>query len=252
MARLTFDLSVLRVLLVQDDTFSRELEKTALQQLGVGGLTIARDWAEALDILKRVRCDLLISDWSMPGLEGTAFIRDVRAGWPGLPVLMLTSNDGLDQISMARDAGVDGCLIRPFSLAKLREAVQLALISKLTGGAPLRATPDAAETARELSEVATTIEGAIAPVRDVSPVADPSLVTLTDTHRLARQVSGQLQQFLRGLTDVQTTHITVIQLHVDCMAAILSGHQDMLEHETQNAILDGLNFAADLAGDGRG
>jgi len=36
---------------------------------------------------------------------------------------------------------------------------------------------------------------------------------------------------------------------VDCIRAILSGRDDLLEHETRNAILDGLTLAADLVTD---
>ena len=51
MARLAFDLSALRVLLVEDDTFAREFEVMALRQLGVEHVTMAEDGALALDVL---------------------------------------------------------------------------------------------------------------------------------------------------------------------------------------------------------
>ena len=81
MARLTFDLSVLRVLLVEEDTFSRELEKTALQELGISTINYAHDESEALDALVRgLPCDLIVFDWNMPLFDGAGLVGKVRKG----------------------------------------------------------------------------------------------------------------------------------------------------------------------------
>lgn len=243
MARLAFDLSVLRVLLIEDDTFARELEETALRELGVARVNLAHDGDEALDALNRgLSCDLVISNWNMPDFDGFELIRAIRERWPGLSVLMLTNNEGVDQISAARKAGVDGCLIKPFSLNKLREAIQLVLISHLSGGKSV--TPSPAVSA-ELSEVATSIRGVLdAPA--VSAKKSPKKVQATI--ELADKLSGLLTGFV-GSTDVAGPgQMEVMRLYTDSIHAVLSGRTDLLEHETQNLILDGLSFATDLVG----
>lgn len=246
MARLTFDLSVLRVLLVEEDTFSRELEKTALQELGISTINYAHDESEALDALVRgLPCDLIVFDWNMPLFDGAGLVGKVRKGWPGTPILMLTNNEGLDQIKMAQDAGVDGCLIKPFSLDKLRAAIQLALISKLTSGKSV-AKPASKPADPELTTIAASIKSAIASAADTAQNGNDSLDTLRDANRLAANLSDQLTGFVGSLSSINQPQMDVIQLHVDCMQVVLTGNEELLAHETRNLIVDGLNLAADL------
>ena len=247
MARLAFDLSVLRVLLVEDDTFARELEKTALQHLGVSRITVAEDGAKALDALKRgIACDLIVSDWNMPNFDGLQLLKAVRKDWPGIAFLMVTNTETLDQIKVATKAGVDGYLIKPFSLDKLREAVQLALIGKLTAGKPVQAKGAAAPRAiPELDKVAASIRKALArPKTKLKINGGP--YTLEDAHKLAEKLSNQLTGFVGSLDATGPEQLEVIRLHVDCMRAVLSGREDLLALETRNLIVDGLSFAAEL------
>lgn len=247
MARLAFDLTVLRVLFVVDDTFAREFEVTAFQHLGIKTITTARDGAEAIDALERgVPCDLLALDWNMPLFDGAELAQAVHARWPGISLLMLTNNEGLDQIEAAREAGVDGCLIKPFSLGKLREAIQLALISRLTGGgAALAVKADASPASPELAEVTASIQSVLDAADGASgPNGSPD--SLRDANRLAEKLSNQLTGFVGSLDTINAQQLAVIRLHADCVQAVLSGRPELLAHETQNLIVDGLSFAVDL------
>lgn len=243
MARLAFDLSVLRVLLVEDDTFARELEKTALQHLGITMLTISRDGDDALDSLERgIACDMIVSDWNMINMDGLELLKAVRKRWPEIPFLMVTNNEALDQIKTIKEAGADGYLIKPFSLDKLREAMQLALINKITG--PGRASRQAPANP-ELERITGSIKCVLArPKAKRKPNGAPA--DLQNTNKLAEALSGQLSGFVTSLEVPDQQQLAVIQLHLDCMCAVLSGRQDLLSHETRNMILDGLNLAVDL------
>lgn len=240
MARLAFDLSILRILLVEDDTFSREIEVTALQELGVSKITTALNEVEALDALARgVACDLIVFDWNMPSFDGVGLIKKVQESWPGIPVLMLTNNEGLDQIQIAQNAGADGCLIKPFSLDKLREAIQLALIAKLTSGKQATVSKPNAE----LDEILGSIKDVLAKPNGTGKAAPE------ETNKLAATVSNLLDGFVASLGRINQSQMEVIRLHADCLNAVLSGREDLLDHETQNLIVDGLNLAVDLVSD---
>ncbi len=245
MARLAFDLSILRVLLLEDDTFAREFEKTALLELGVANVALAQDTADALDALSRgIGCDLIVADWNMPAFDGAALVTAVHRDHPGLSILMLTNNEGLDQIRAAQDAGVDGCLIKPFSLAKLREAIQLALVSRLTRMTPAQEAEAAIDPA--LEDVTASIQAAIANGADAK-VEDAGPGQLRDASKLAGKVSRQLDDYIASRQMMNAQQLAVVRLHVDCVQAILTGRPELLAHETQNLIVDGLSFAADLA-----
>ena len=259
MARLAFDLSVLRVLLVEDDTFARELATTALRQIGIKRIVIASDGAEARDALERgAAFDLVMSDWNMPHFDGIDLVKAVRGRWPDLPFLMVTNNEALDQVSTAIDAGVDGGLVKPYSLDKLREVMQMSLVTRLTASGVISPAGRGGSPANpELKDIAATIRDAIAPPAGVAAApsasgngASPEAVQ--DANRFAERLSDQLTGFVDTLDAVDGNQLDVIRLHVDCVRAVLSGRQDLLTHETRNLIVDGLGFAIDLVSEKAG
>ena len=69
----------MRILVVDDDEISRDLIEHALQKAGYEVETAA-DGLAALEIIRSGRCRLVISDWSMPHLNGIDLCRAVRAG----------------------------------------------------------------------------------------------------------------------------------------------------------------------------
>jgi two-component system, chemotaxis family, chemotaxis protein CheY len=253
-ARLVFDFSVLRVLLVEDDTFAREMELTALQHLGISRITIASDGTDALDILERNKTfDLIISDWNMRPLDGIGLVTSVRRHWPSIAFVMITNNETVERVHQATDAGVDGYLIKPFSLNKLREVIQLALMSRVESAEGLFFDQSKQRPANpELDEVSNWLHGVLAqPVDQAGGVEQKNdeAITVLENRNLAAKVSNQLTGFISLLDASDPAQLSVIRLHVDCIRAILSGRNDLLEHETRNAILDGLTLAADLVTD---
>jgi two-component system cell cycle sensor histidine kinase/response regulator CckA len=75
------------VLLVEDDMLVRDVAEWALRR--AGWTVLCADSAEgALGVLKEAKCDLMISDIAMPGMDGVALARLVLARQPGLPVIL--------------------------------------------------------------------------------------------------------------------------------------------------------------------
>jgi PAS domain S-box-containing protein len=112
----------LRVLLVDDHAEVRSTTAALLEDLG-HTVHEAADGAQALRMLKgqECECDLLISDYAMPHVSGTEFLREARALCPGIPALIITGyvdTDALDD----RPPGVE-ILLKPFT----PEALQAAL-----------------------------------------------------------------------------------------------------------------------------
>lgn len=67
-----------------------------------------RDGAELLKLLESVHPDIVITDITMPGMDGITAVRQIRALYPQLRVLMLTMNDSADSIKRAVAAGANG------------------------------------------------------------------------------------------------------------------------------------------------
>ncbi len=116
----------LTVLLVEDDGFALKLAQSVLKNLGVGHVILARDGAEAIKVLdsKATKADLIISDWNMPNVTGLDLLRHVRKTWANMPFIMLTGRATEDFVVAAKDHGVNGYVIKPFSPDQLMKKIQ--------------------------------------------------------------------------------------------------------------------------------
>jgi two-component system chemotaxis response regulator CheY len=116
----------LTVLLVEDDAFALKLAQSVLRNLGVGHVILARDGSEAIKILdsKATKADLIISDWNMPNVTGLDLLRHVRKTWHNMPFIMLTGRATEDFVLAAKDNGVNGYVVKPFSPEQLMRKIQ--------------------------------------------------------------------------------------------------------------------------------
>lgn len=107
------------ILLVEDETFVREVAGEVLRTAGYRVLT-AKNAAEAMDIYNEAHCDidLLLTDVILPGETGRALADRLRRENPLLPVLLATGYG--DQ--MARETGEE-CLAKPFASEELLRRV---------------------------------------------------------------------------------------------------------------------------------
>jgi CheY-like chemotaxis protein len=112
----------LRVLLVDDHAEVRSTTAAVLEDLG-HTVVQAANGADALDALKTRDCDydLMISDYAMPHLSGTEFLREARQLCPGVAALIITGYAEADAISDRPD-GVE-ILLKPFTAHKLEAAL---------------------------------------------------------------------------------------------------------------------------------
>jgi PAS domain S-box-containing protein len=112
----------LKILLVDDHAVVRSTTAALLEELGHKVLEAA-DGSAALEILKRqdCECDLLITDYAMPHLSGTDFLRQARELCPGVPALIITGYVDANAICDRPD-DVE-ILLKPFTPAALDAAI---------------------------------------------------------------------------------------------------------------------------------
>lgn len=80
--------------------------------------------------------DLILLDWSLPGLDGISLLRHWRQAGVHTPVIMLTARSGVDPTVLALDTGADDYLVKPFSFEELLARVRANLRrSQPIGGA---------------------------------------------------------------------------------------------------------------------
>jgi PAS domain S-box-containing protein len=121
-----------RLMVVDDEPFVRDVLAEQLKDAGFGVL-VAADGAEALAQLDAGEAvDALISDLSMPGMDGVAVIRAAQERCPGLPSVLLTGYSG-DGIALAMGATVSDrfmLLRKPIHIQDLVDRVQSMLAAK--------------------------------------------------------------------------------------------------------------------------
>ena len=103
------------VLVADDDPLLRELVRFKLEALG-HEVTFAGDGSAALDAAQEQAPDLIILDSMMPVLSGPEVLRALKAdlATAGIPVLMLTSRKGQEDVVSALRGGAADYLTKPF------------------------------------------------------------------------------------------------------------------------------------------
>ncbi len=120
----------IRVLVVDDESDSREVMAHALEDCGAS-VTVAGSAREALDILERFDVDVLLADVAMPDEDGYSLIRRIRASSAGriatIPAAAVTAHARDDERKLALSAGFHLHLAKPFDPAQLARTVEALL-----------------------------------------------------------------------------------------------------------------------------
>ena len=115
----------MKILVVDDFSTMRRIIRNLLRDLGFNNTQEADDGVTALPMLQAGSFDLLITDWNMPGMQGIDLLKAVRSDdkLRGLPVLMVTAESKRGQIVEAAQAGVNGYVVKPFTVRTLEEKI---------------------------------------------------------------------------------------------------------------------------------
>jgi two-component system chemotaxis response regulator CheY len=117
----------MHALVVDDSKTMRMILREHLKKLGFE-VTEAGNGREALLALKgMVKTDLVLVDWNMPEMDGISFVRAIRAKphYSSLPLVMVTTNTEMSQVSNALAAGANEYIMKPFNRDILREKLEL-------------------------------------------------------------------------------------------------------------------------------
>jgi two-component system response regulator MprA len=111
------------VLVVDDDAPVRRMLERTLGAAGNDVRSVA-DGPQALVEIERRIPDLVILDVAMPGMDGLAVCRRLRAKGIATPILLLTARDAIADRVAGLDAGADDYLVKPFAPTELAARVR--------------------------------------------------------------------------------------------------------------------------------
>ena len=118
----------MKVLLVDDHTLVRRgLAHLLAAYLDDAQISEAESAEEALAVLHAGPQDIALVDIRMPGKDGLELLKEVRATWPTLPVIILTCFDDSEYVKRALADGAAGYLLKDSSLEDLQQAINVAL-----------------------------------------------------------------------------------------------------------------------------
>ncbi|GLR64194.1 response regulator [Marinospirillum insulare] len=117
-----YDVSTLRVLVVDDSSMARNHLKRVLEQIGVVSIDLAVDGQEGINCLENAAYDLVVTDYNMPVMDGEAMINHIRqsADYSHIPIMMVTSEDE-SRLASVRQAGVSAICDKPFEVNQVRQ-----------------------------------------------------------------------------------------------------------------------------------
>jgi len=113
-----------KMLIVDDEDKVRDMLQRYFRSLGCE-VDTAPNGRVALDLIGRVRYDILISDIMMPELDGVDLLRAVRQFHPYLHAIMMTGYVKQENVLACMRLGADNCVFKPLTdLTELRESVE--------------------------------------------------------------------------------------------------------------------------------
>ena len=113
----------MRILVAEDERINQLYMSHLLTGAGHEP-TQAGDGREAIDRLVEQRCDAVLMDLQMPGMDGVEATRRIRAGAAGedladIPIIALTAYASNDDQRVQTDAGIDRSLTKPINEQEL-------------------------------------------------------------------------------------------------------------------------------------
>ena len=197
----------MRLLLIEDDRKAARLLAKGLQEEGfvVDVAPTGEDGEEKAAVNEY---DLIVLDWLLPGKDGLAVCRALRAGATSTPILMLTARDSVADRVSGLSTGADDYLTKPFAFAELLARIRALLRrSRVAQPAVLRVadlTLDPATrrvTRGDGPVILTPREYAIleALMRNAGEVVSRT--------RLAERVWDDASEVLDNLLDVHVSHL---------------------------------------------
>ena len=119
----------MNVLVVDDYKSMIRIVRGLLNQLGFHNVDEAMDGPSALTLIRSKTYGLVLSDWNMQPMSGLELLKEVRAEarTKALPFVMVTAEAKAENVVAARQAGVNNYVIKPFTLAVLKQKLTTVL-----------------------------------------------------------------------------------------------------------------------------
>ena len=120
----------MNVLIVDDYSTMLRIIRNLLKQLGFPNVDEASDGEQAYEMVRKKQYGLIISDWNMEPVTGIEFLRNIRGSgqsYADTPFIMVTAESKTENVVMAKQAGVNNYIVKPFNAETLKIKISAVL-----------------------------------------------------------------------------------------------------------------------------
>jgi len=115
----------LRILVIEDEYYTRHMITSLLRQIGFEHINEAKDGGDGFKETVRVRPQVVLCDVHMESVDGLGYLSKLRrfanTAIAETPVLFLTADHQQETVLSAKQLKVDGYLVKPVSLQLLKQ-----------------------------------------------------------------------------------------------------------------------------------
>jgi two-component system, chemotaxis family, chemotaxis protein CheY len=110
------------ILIIDDYKTMLKIVRGLLNQLGFNNIDEASDGSMAWNMMQEKPYKLLLCDWNMEPMNGLDLLKKIRADakFKAMPFIMVTAETKSENILIAKQAGVNNYIVKPFNLATLK------------------------------------------------------------------------------------------------------------------------------------
>lgn len=112
-----------RVLVVEDDIAYGQMLADALEKYGYAAY-LSYSATGALDIIRKNRVDIVLTDINMPGISGIEFAKRIHEMYLEIPVVLMTGINDLDLVKYSLEIGVSDYLVKPLKIEDLPVVIE--------------------------------------------------------------------------------------------------------------------------------
>ena len=120
----------MNVLIVDDYNTMLRIVNNLLKQLGFSNVDEATDGEAALEKVRQKEYGLIISDWNMEPMTGYDFLKTIRTSdtpYKDTPFIMVTAESKTENVVLAKQAGVNNYIVKPFNAETLKTKMESVL-----------------------------------------------------------------------------------------------------------------------------
>lgn len=120
-------IKTLRVLYVEDEIALRDITSSSIESI-ISKLVVADNGKEGLDKFNEEEFDLVITDLSMPVMDGLTMIKEIRKINTTIPIVVTTAfGSQNEEVEKLQDVGMSAYVMKPVDVMKLLQTIDKAI-----------------------------------------------------------------------------------------------------------------------------